>query len=175
MLKKSAALVQSNNPGPDMPNTSLFSELDTATLEKVAAHYRGFLEELQLKISEKKIQEARRADREKHFRELENQLQTLKYRLDQGHDFHKTIAELAGPEQWQRDGLAARFQLRLRDNRKKNRKWAREARRAAAIRLAQTGMTNDEIAETLGCHRNTVSRDIQKSLRENWNTAYKGP
>ncbi len=42
----------------------------------------------------------------------------------------------------------------------------REARKIAAIRMAQSGWSNQEIAVELDCHPNTIGRDLKKAVSE---------
>lgn len=47
---------------------------------------------------------------------------------------------------------------------KKLSREGRDARKIAAIRLAQAGWTNIEIAQELDCHPNTIGRDLKKAV-----------
>ncbi len=47
---------------------------------------------------------------------------------------------------------------------RQQKKQAREVRKLLVIRHAQAGWTNDEIARELGCHRNTVSKDLSEII-----------
>lgn len=165
MTRKNQPKVHNKNYRAMDMDTSILADMDLAMLNKMSRYYQNLQIKIQQKVRQKKLAEDHKKNGKKERAKIKNDLNCLKTLLDSGRDFHQAIESIAGNDELRQNQLAALF----KDMIKNNEKWSREARRAAVIRLAQAGLQNGEIAEELGIHRNTVSRDIRKTINQTWN------
>lgn len=162
------ANVQSNNAKTileGMPLNATLDDLDLHALQMLGEYHKRLADKIHAKVSEKKIISERQKETEKENRKLEKDIKHFANLLECEIPYQKALKKVAGNDRLKQNQLEARFKASL----KSKTIWAKQARRAAVIRLAQAGMKNYEIAEELGVHRNTVSADIRLTINRDWN------
>ena len=139
---------------------AIISELDEPTLRLLAVYYARTARRLKMRAAELSAWKGQRQKAIDHRHDLEDATLLIPKYIACGMDYDAAIraaAQTSGVETWCLEGRFKRLCL-------ENESAAREARRIAVMRLAHSGFSNTEIAERIGCHRNTVSRDIGKAL-----------
>lgn len=135
--------------------------LDAAALEQVRRYYARMIDGIDQRIRRRE-REAETAGRTAAATDAAARAADMAMRLIHGGlSFGQATA--AAARQWRVD--SARCEAVTARAMRERDAMAREVRRAAVVRMAICGMTNGQIAEKLGIHRNTVSADL-KSRRK---------
>lgn len=138
----------------------IISELNEDTLRLLAVYYARTARRLKMRAAELSVWKDQRQRAVDRRHELEDATLLVPKYISMGMTYDAAIraaAQTSGMETW---CLESRFK-RLCLERES---VARDARQVAVMRLARSGLSNLEIAKRIGCHRNTVSRDIGKAL-----------
>jgi DNA-directed RNA polymerase specialized sigma24 family protein len=139
---------------------AIISELSEETLRLLAVYYARTARRMKMRAAELSVWKDQRQRAFDHRHELEEATLLVPKYISMGMTYDAAIraaAQTSGMETWCLEGRFKRLCLERESA-------GRDARQVAVMRLARSGFSNKEIAERIGCHRNTVSRDIGKAL-----------
>jgi len=145
-------------------DAGIIERLSPAEIHEIARWYGRESKRLSLLASERELRQRRGKEIEKEIEEAarhRHHLGTvLLAMIGSGLQPERAIKNLAKSTGESENNLA----YALKDYTRRQSREGRDARKIAAIRMAQAGWSNQEIAAKLECHPNTIGRDLKKAV-----------
>lgn len=140
---------------------SILQEMDVRTLEKLASHYQQIYTKIRAEVAKKKSDEEQKKHAADALRLRKRAVLSVGFRIrDLDEPFDVAIIHTASTFNVSPDALA----IWVKYSAKERAHDYQMARKAMILRMARS-MTNQQIADYFGIHRNTVSLTISKAIR----------